>query len=330
MWIDDYVRLLFPITGSEIRIQEAMDLKYQNMPTTFYKYRTTSEKNLKNLEQGVEWQSYPIEFNDPYDASFKVSIDAIKREMFTDRLVKKMSDYITLTDEQKNDIANADNPISMFIKIGLNQDPSLKDRTQDELEMIAVAFDKAIHNEVDQMIEKFTNIASSGYLVSCFSEEKSNRLMWSHYSDNHRGYCVGYNLKDQGLGNPIIRILHPTIYSNVRFDATEYYKNIVMTGNQNFNNLYGMFPAISKDSDWTYEKEWRTVNPLYGPGIAVSDAEKRLLPMPKPAGIYLGARIAETDKCKILVIAQRKEIPVYQMILSREGFELNEENIYNP
>mgnify|MGYP002227506002 FL=1 len=33
-------------------------------------------------------------------------------------------------------------------------------------------------------------------LVGCFSERNDSLLMWSHYADEHRGLCIGYNLHD--------------------------------------------------------------------------------------------------------------------------------------
>lgn len=30
--------------------------------------------------------------------------------------------------------------------------------------------------------------------VCCLSEEYSNPLLWSHYGDQHKGFCVGYSL----------------------------------------------------------------------------------------------------------------------------------------
>lgn len=330
MWIDDYVKLLFPIRGSKIKIEEALSLKYQNMPTTLYKYRSTAEHNLRNLEQGVEWQSYPTEFNDPFDASLTISTAAVKKEMFKEQWFERISQKITLTPKEKIEIVNADDPISMFIKIGISHDPSLQEHTAKDLDELVGKIDMAINLELETMILNYSKTASSGYLVSCFSEEKDNRLMWSHYADNHRGYCVGYNFKEQGPGNPLVRILHPTIYNPERFDATEYYKNITRNGTKDFNNLYGMYPTISKDKVWEYEKEWRTVNPLFGPGIPLADSEHRLLNMPRPIGIYLGARIDESDKGKILAIAKNKHIAVYQITLDRDGYALGKENIYLP
>jgi len=38
------------------------------------------------------------------------------------------------------------------------------------------------------------NRSQNNFYVSCFSKEFDNILMWSHYADCHRGFCVGYNV----------------------------------------------------------------------------------------------------------------------------------------
>src|SRR5688572_10737848 len=38
--------------------------------------------------------------------------------------------------------------------------------------------------------------------TTCFTEDKNNSLMWSHYTDNHNGVCIKFDLsKDEALKN---------------------------------------------------------------------------------------------------------------------------------
>ena len=41
-----------------------------------------------------------------------------------------------------------------------------------------------------------SDIMQDTVLVGCFSERNDSLLMWSHYADEHRGLCFGYNLCD--------------------------------------------------------------------------------------------------------------------------------------
>lgn len=44
--------------------------------------------------------------------------------------------------------------------------------------------------------DKKSDIMQDAVLVGCFSERNDSLLMWSHYADEHRGLCMGYNLHD--------------------------------------------------------------------------------------------------------------------------------------
>lgn len=72
---------------------------------------------------------------------------------------------------------------------------------------------------------------SNCFRISCFSEICSSPIMWAHYADNCRGFCVGYEMHpafaeiiDIGSGQDLKRCegsIFPVIYSNRRQDATQ-------------------------------------------------------------------------------------------------------------
>lgn len=41
--------------------------------------------------------------------------------------------------------------------------------------------------------------------LACFSETYKSILMWSHYANNYKGFCVEYNFKELGLNNAVTR-----------------------------------------------------------------------------------------------------------------------------
>lgn len=79
--------------------------------------------------------------------------------------------------------------------------------------------------------------------VTCFTEESNNSLMWSHYTDNHKGVCIKFDLsKDETLNNSLSPIKYlkkiPEIKKNADFKKQLYLK----------------------ESSWSSEKEWRIVS----------------------------------------------------------------------
>ena len=82
-------------------------------------------------------------------------------------------------------------------------------------------------------------------------EEANNNVMWSHYGNSHKGFCVGFNVselfnvfKDSFLG----RVLYKDNFPNIH----DIKKCII-------NNDYDTIDELNftKSKEWEYEKEYR-------------------------------------------------------------------------
>lgn len=122
---------------------------------------------------------------------------------------------------------------------------------------------------------------SNCFRVSCFSEIYSSPIMWAHYADDCRGFCVGYEMHpvfaeiiDIGAGRESKRCeesIFPVIYSNRRVDATQAmireieYVVAVERGAlgevdlAHYDQLESYKVSLFKSKDWAYEREWRVV-----------------------------------------------------------------------
>ncbi len=76
--------------------------------------------------------------------------------------------------------------------------------------------------------------------VFCFSETFQNPIMWSHYGNSHKGFCVGYDIKD------ILSI--PSIV----FDRVTYSDDKPFLSNEDILNGCALF---YKSSDWKKEED---------------------------------------------------------------------------
>jgi Protein of unknown function (DUF2971) len=45
----------------------------------------------------------------------------------------------------------------------------------------------------NELVEKFTSHLRGGFGVLSLAEDPLSCLMWSHYSDSHRGFCIEYD-----------------------------------------------------------------------------------------------------------------------------------------
>ena len=123
---------------------------------------------------------------------------------------------------------------------------------------------------------KKSKLLQQSVFVSCFSEKNDSMLMWSHYGDEHKGICLGYDLRTLIQKHDFL----PVIYSN-RMPQDK------SVSNENESALLKYI--LTKGECWSYEHEWRIIK------IEESFSEKTGKPIPfaKPIEIYMGARQRE-------------------------------------
>lgn len=128
-----------------------------------YKYVPFSVNSLKLLIKGELWFGFPKGLNDPYEGEF---------------LVKKYSSI----------------PRKSLIRFFYEQNPELcKDESIDFKVEEAIfdnsSFYKDVHTTLKIRLKEYYGVAS-------FSYDQKNILMWSHYSDSHKGFCIIFNKKE--------------------------------------------------------------------------------------------------------------------------------------
>ena len=112
-------------------------------------------------------------------------------------------------------------------------------------------------------IKKLLKHCISSVGIISLSETHRNLLMWAHYADEHKGFCIG--VKDSYLENngPLQPILDSTpIYDmpiKVRYDTERFdFKNINSSSIKLFKNILTHQLTVKSD-DWMYEKEYRSI-----------------------------------------------------------------------
>lgn len=89
--------------------------------------------------------------------------------------------------------------------------------------------------------------------IISFSKIWSHPMMWSHYGDNHRGLCLGFdiNLSDVFEVQYVRKL--PVAKSEISDDGKN---NLILSCEQDY--------VATKFADWKYEKEYRMIVPLEG------------------------------------------------------------------
>mgnify|MGYP003676340942 CR=1 FL=1 len=138
------------------------------------------------------------------------------------------------------------------------------------------------------------------------SRNNTNILMWSHYADSHKGFCIGFDRK------------------NNYFKAAESVRYRRYRSNLNGANVDSTTPnsitkmvALEKAIDWAYEEEERlflddvAINPKTV-GIDLWGQEILLNKFPQSAiiSIYFGLRSDESLKNEALNIAEQQNLKI--------------------
>jgi len=154
--------------------------------------------------------------------------------------------------------------------------------------------------------------------IGCLCDNHKNNLMWSHYANGHKGFCIEYDFSKWDNINSDYLIL-PVCYGEER---VQFPWDVALPKNKGYLTEKAgktfLLSLVSKDKSWEYEGEWRIIS-MNSEGINVL--------MPSISCIYLGACCGESDKSKLIEIAKERKIPVKQMVLDRGKFILHEVNV---
>lgn len=91
--------------------------------------------------------------------------------------------------------------------------------------------------------------------ICSLSSEYDNFLMWSHYSNKHKGICIAYDISKIKEYNKII--LKKVIYSKkiqIYKPYNHIFSNSILDEENNFVSLFYL-----KHKNWKYEKEYRII-----------------------------------------------------------------------
>ncbi len=132
-------------------------------------------------------------------------------------------------------------------------------------------------------------------------------LLWSHYADNYRGFCLEFQNRENCFG------VNPVVYSA----AYPKIKVVDLLGKgdiDQFNEL-----ILTKFEDWSYEYEWRAFSQYPGE-------------MPYPnntlTGVVFGFRMDEPERDSIRYILRDKQNVIYKEVKpSNNRFALEIEEI---
>ncbi|KTT49722.1 hypothetical protein SB11R_10345 [Pseudomonas oryzihabitans] len=237
-----------------------------SIPCYLYKYQSVTQYTLQSLANQTVWLSSPASFNDPFDCA--INLDRKKLE----ESVAHAVDLIT------QDAVSEDS-----LKLPTDSDEIAYTQLRDGL--------RALMQKIG---------------VFCLSETPNEILMWSHYADYHKGFCIEYRLDET---SPLKGMVKPVRYTDVYPSLS--LKNLPSGAEENFIDIC----VYTKAKQWSYEREWRAIMPV----------GEKLYRTPAPiSAIIFGARMTDVHKEAVYEILHlTKDIEFKQAVLLEDFFGLD-------
>ena len=240
------------------------------MQKKLYKYRTFDNDNPESKKRTEDiflknelYFSSPSNFNDPFDCLVHLDFSKVKKEEFWQFFYAAHLKRTTLT-EQK----------------------------------IREKFEKAY--KLDNKQEIFTASIQDSFDncgVYSLSSKNNNILMWSHYSNGHRGYCFeldGIELEPQ-------RVKYRKQYP--KFDLF------------NGKNLLRLL-LFTKSTHWKYEREWRYFSKKHGTINIHNNSIK---------SVILGSQMDDKNRKSLLdIIDKSKHSPdIFEAVINKDVYSIS-------
>ncbi|MFN8395082.1 MAG: DUF2971 domain-containing protein [Bacteroidia bacterium] len=253
------------------------DARGSTFPKIVYKYRSWSNKNHRRILTNNEvWMASPGIFNDPFDCRIEMDFD-------------NLSDVELL--QWGNAIVNSTKEEAIAENIDVEakrQEWAVRVRDKPALK-------RECENLVQEALFKKLGILS-------LSSVWDNTLMWSHYGDSHKGFCIGFNehvLRESKCfdgGN------------NVSYQKQFPVLNPLRMKPEDFRIRWSI-----KAQQWNYEEEYRLFKMDFSPDSNEDSAwRSRIVPEDSIAEVVIGTEMSSTHRNELVSICHQRKIPVYQ------------------
>ncbi len=280
-----------------------------------YKYRYFNEKlvsrdGFPDGEQIPQWHQVlydgiiipaaPETFNDPYDCDFLLEDGFLNSSAARSMLIELLAERCAITSEEKISIRNSD-----------NLEKTLKEVLWKHFRARSRGLTKKLMETSISTIQRVKELLR----VACFSEINDSILMWSHYADNHKGFCIEYDLSDWDCSDH----LKPVQYVNERhYIRSNFADNLSPNAGREI-----MDAALFKSAEWSYEKEWRLVmsaveiiKPKFKGTIPALFLEDFI------TAVYIGTKAEEKYCAKICEHYRKTDVKVYRMQMQTDCYKL--------
>lgn len=255
-------------------IEQSEGIEEKSLPQYLYKYYSFNKYTERIIVHNEIYFATPLEFNDPFDSKPAIDFKDFKN-VDLDTYLEGFGDGVK--------------------KRGLPWNEKL---ARENIEY-------AIENNDYRWFEEnwpHSHLKSMG--IFCMTEEKDNMLMWSHYSDSYKGFCLEF---DTTKGD--FDIAKPVSYKNQR----PLMNVVILPQKKQIANM-----LLTKVKLWEYEQEWRIID--YENGYRIETFPPHIL-----TGVITGYRMENRDKADLIkwCLERENEPKLYEARPNNKEFKVD-------
>jgi hypothetical protein len=239
-----------------------MTVAINDKPEHLYKFRAldngSTQYTFDIIRNRALWFSRPLAFNDPFDCVPVVSSAA------TDAEFKAYLDRLFKQQNPEMSRTSRRSAISDILK-----DPKRRHDGDVVKKMFKDTVEKAIN--------------SAGVLS--LTSRYDHVLMWSHYASSHSGLCLRFRTRETSWIKSAQKVIYSAdrpIMNVIRDEAKEMQRKAILT----------------KADFWSYEEEWRIIDPIRGAGAHAYDP-------PDLDAIIFGKKTTQKHKDQVVALVSR-------------------------
>lgn len=286
----------------------------QNIPSRLYKYKSFSVNSLDLLVSDRLYFANPTTFNDPLDCNPSVLNDiddTDKLNAILHKLVKE-NHQKELEKAARKIKYRGPRTLEKIEALGESEAQRLISNIAEDVDFFGDDFDDIVSHHIKRYLLKNYDIG-----VLSLARKFNCPLMWSHYADQHKGFCIGYDVSEHDSAE-----IYSVDYKGKRFIRTQQVHDMLFGSSDNLRNAakkeIDRVILLSKAPSWKYESEYRVIN-----NQGLQDSQFRL------SDITFGLRFKESAKFSVMRALQSRlgDIDFYEISLSNNSFKLKRELI---
>lgn len=266
-----------------------------------YRFRESNYKNIEAFKRDLLYISDAAHYKDAFDSLFMINFVEISSEI--ENAYNSMKNMLDL-DHIPQEIIN------VLKSCGKEIDKNYIDMFKSQ------KFDlNILYEDIKQVFKKNVIGIKRRCRSISFTEKINNLNMWDHYANGGDGFVIEYSIDNLNVFDKkgkMVGSFYPVAYDNKPFDITKSFKNIYKN---EFFSRYGVNLNLPINNDdfikvqlfkskeyYEVEKEWRVLS---------LDIDKNIYL--KPSAIYLGPLLKEKDRNRLIEIAVKKSIDLYEV-----------------